>query len=155
MLFLAPISVLSLNVILQSRPVANPTIFVERTETGQSPSQVTQSQVNTPRHPPKARPIFAKTCAKKRKVSEEILGSQASRVQKRTRSDGFSHSSHSQIAAPVEDIRQALRAQREPQLSAINDLRMCSLIAEFQLLDCYQFIQCHILSYFGCVPPNR
>jgi hypothetical protein len=95
------------------------TLIVSRTEF-RNDSRATPSHANTNPHPrPKPRPIFSR----KRKISEETSGSGSS-SQKRTRSDNFLERS---IAAPVNDIRQALTAQHEPQPAAVNGLRMCSL----------------------------
>lgn len=93
-------------------------------------SQATPSLVTHPR--PKPHPIFGEGKGKKRKVADLSGDShphwQASGENKRNRNSQSSSISNSNlIAAPVEDIRQALIAQREPQPATISSLRMCSL----------------------------
>jgi hypothetical protein len=44
------------------------------------------------------------------------------------------------MAAPVEDIRQALSAQHEPQPAAISGLRMCPLAFRLMCLSCLTII---------------
>ena len=104
---------------------STPTLLVSHTE-ARGPSQLTAH----PRSRVKPRAIFASK-GKKCKLSEisessdsdpEVLGLLGEN--KRSRSG---QGSSSQIAAPVEDIWQALIAQREPQQAAICGLHMCSL----------------------------
>ena len=107
-------------------------------------SQIIPSQLIThprsrlcPKPCPKPRPIFGESPGKKRKIvdlsrissdSNPQASLQASGENKRHQnSQGRNLSNSNPIAAPVEDIRQALIAQREPQPAAISSLRTCTL----------------------------
>jgi hypothetical protein len=96
-------------------------------ETGHT-SRVTSSQpITHPRPRPKPRPVFEGSKGKKRKIADLSNNSQASEENKRNRSSQGRLSNLSPIVAPVEDIWQALIAQRNPQPAAISGLRKCSL----------------------------